>query len=254
MVHRDGVLRCRHLTDAPGSSRCVPLTAHGQLVGLLVLVAATEKEQQHLEGLETFSATVADQIALAVSNVRLRDRLRHQSLRDQLTGLYNRRFLDDWLVKQLSQATRNDSRLGLAILDLDHFKRFNDTYGHLAADRVLVGFAEVLEGSLRAEDVACRWGGEEFLIAMPGADANAVRGAVERIQEGLLALAPRDDDGVRISPPTVSVGVVSFPEHARTHDALLFRADQALYDAKHNGRNRCVIAGEFADKKRSGAA
>ena len=243
-VRRDGVLRCRHLAGVPGGSRCVPMMAHGQLVGLLVLTAATEREEQSLEGLGGFAATVADQIALAVSNVRLRDRLRQQSLRDQLTGLYNRRFLDDWLAKQLSQAARSKGSVGVAMLDLDHFKRFNDTFGHLAADRLLSAFADVLQTTMRSEDVVCRWGGEEFLVAMPGASASEVQTALHRIQEGLACVEVRDDDGVRVSPPTLSAGVATFPDNATGRESLLFQADKALYDAKSSGRNRVVVAGE----------
>ncbi|MEL6179072.1 MAG: sensor domain-containing diguanylate cyclase, partial [Myxococcota bacterium] len=225
-------------------SRCVPMMAHGQLVGLLVLVAGDERQEQLLASLGSFPETVADQIALAVANVRLRDRLRQQSLRDQLTGLYNRRFFDDWLAKQLSQVRRSRGRIGLAMLDLDHFKRFNDTYGHMVADRLLVSFAEMLGQVLREEDVVCRWGGEEFLLAMPGASPQEVREVIQRIQRHLSRLEVRDDEGIRISPTTLSAGIACCPDHARGHEALLFKADAALYQAKNSGRNRCVITGE----------
>jgi len=240
-VPADGTLRCRHLPGVPAGSRCAPLMAHGQLVGLLVLASNTPKDHR-LEMLGSLSAMVAEQIALAVSNLRLRDRLRQQSLRDQLTGLYNRRFFDDWLSKQLYQAKRQGSTVGIAILDLDHFKRFNDTFGHLAADRLLVKFSEVLQQSIRAEDVVCRWGGEEFVLAMPSAGEDGVPIIVARIQEALANIEMRDDNGVRVSPPTLSAGISCYPIHARKHEALLHIADKALYTAKSAGRNRAVIA------------
>ena len=243
VVGDDGTLRCRHLDEVPGGSRCVPMMAHGQLVGLLVLVANGVKQESLLKTLGNFPGTVADQIALAVANVRLRDRLRQQSLRDQLTGLYNRRFFDDWLAKQLSQVRRSDGQIGIAMMDLDHFKRFNDTYGHLVADRLLVSFSEMLGATLRDEDVVCRWGGEEFLLAMPGAGSEEMKGVLKRIQDNLMRLEIRDDEGIRIPPPTLSAGIATCPENARGHEALLYKADAALYQAKRSGRNRFVVTG-----------
>ena len=245
-VRRDGALRCRHIGDVPGGSRCVPLMAHGQLVGLLVLIAFDEREDRFLDGLDGFAGNVADQIALAVSNVRLRDRLRQQSLRDQLTGLYNRRFFDDWLGKQISQVHRHGGKLSVAMLDIDHFKRFNDTHGHLTADRLLQAFSRVLERTIRAEDVVCRWGGEEFVLAMPDAGVDGAKRAIRRIQAAVSRIELADDSGCRIDPPTLSSGIATFPEHATDQDRLLHRADLALYDAKRSGRDRALSYGELS--------
>jgi len=242
LVRSDGSLRCRHLQGVEGSSRCVPMMAHGQLVGLLIFIADDTWDEASLEAVGDFTNSVADQIALAIANVRLRERLRHQSLRDQLTGLYNRRFFDDWLAKQLCQVRRNAGTLGVALIDIDHFKRFNDTHGHLIADRMLVGLSRLLEKTVRSEDVVCRWGGEEFVIAMPGADEGAVKQVVGRIQDALCQLEILDDEGIRVSPSTISAGVACFPRSAVQQEPLLRRADQALYRAKSGGRNLVVIA------------
>lgn len=238
----DGQLRCRHLAGLPSCSRCVPLMAHGQLVGLLVL-ASSPAQAGALEMLGGLAAMVAEQIALAVSNIRLRERLRQQSLRDQLTGLYNRRFFDDWLTKQISLVQRQSGQLGVAILDLDHFKRFNDTHGHLVADQVLVRFSALLQDSVRAEDVVCRWGGEEFLIAFPGTSMAQVCGVLERILAALIRLEIHDGEGNRISMPTFSAGLACLPDHATHQEQLIRLADLALYKAKNSGRN-CIVVSE----------
>lgn len=239
-----GRLRCRHLHDVNMTSRCIPLMAQGQTVGLLVVAATNNDEEKRLGALSTAIKTVADQIAMAIANVRLRDRLQQQSLRDQLTGLYNRRFFDDWLSKQLSQSKRTGSPLGLALLDLDHFKRFNDTHGHMCADRLLVAFSTMVRSTIRDGDVVCRWGGEEFLMAMPNANAHEVARTLKRVQERLAQLEIRDDTGVRVSPTTLSAGIVCSPTHGDNPDELLFTADAALYEAKHQGRDRCIVANQ----------
>ncbi|MFK7927258.1 MAG: diguanylate cyclase [Myxococcota bacterium] len=249
VVDAAGVLRCRHLSGVSLGTRCVPMMAQGQLVGLLVLAAGTQAQEDALATVGDFSSNVADQIALGIANVRLRERLRHQSLRDQLTGLHNRRFFDGWMAKQLSQVRRSAGTLGIAVIDIDHFKRFNDSHGHIAADRMLIGFARLLEQSLRAEDVVCRWGGEEFVVAMPGAESEAVKGVIQRIQAALSQLEVLGDNGIPVPPPTVSAGVASFPWSASQQNQLLFCADQALFRAKEAGRNCVIVAEPKAESK-----
>lgn len=235
-----GSLRCRHLEGVTYGSRCVPMLAHGKLVGLLVLAAGTPEQQHRLEALENFPSTVANQIALAVSNLRLRDRLRQESLRDQLTGLYNRRFLDDWLNKQLSHSERTNAPISVAMLDLDHFKRFNDAHGHLVADELLVRFGEILSANVRSGDVACRWGGEEFVVAMPDCAPEQLEGVLRRIQADLALIHIEDEAGLPVQPPTLSAGIASFPADAARAGQLLQCADQALFTAKSEGRNRFI--------------
>ena len=191
-------------------------------------------------GARTLTAT-AEQIALALANLRLRDTLKSQSIRDPLTGLFNRRFLEESLERECRRSIRSSRPLSVMMLDIDHFKRFNDTFGHDAGDAVLREVGAVLRSFFRGEDVACRYGGEEFALVLTDTSA-----------EGALARASQLRDQVHqlslnfrrqaLGPVTISVGIASLPLHATTGDALLRVSDKALYRAKHEGRDRVVLA------------
>jgi diguanylate cyclase (GGDEF)-like protein len=232
-----------HGGDGKGGMRlCVPLVTHDELVGLV-----------HLEGLaretgardeqEQLAVTVAEQLALALRNTRLRDTLRRQSVLDPLTGLFNRRYFDETLRRELARARRMASPLSLVVLDVDHFKRVNDGFGHAAGDAVLRAIAQLVRQSIRYCDVACRYGGEELVILMPDcAQPDAVRRA-ESLRAD-IAGAPPMNDGAGPDTITASFGVAEFPLHGPDADALFRAADQAMYRAKREGRNRVVRAAQ----------
>lgn len=246
---------CPHLTGCchrGAASLCVPLAAQGEVLGLLHLgfsgfsAAALddgETPERHLR--VDLAASMAAQIALAVSNLRLRDALRQQSIRDALTGLYNRRFIEETLPRELARAVRAASPLAVFMLDVDHFKRFNDTQGHDAGDAVLRALGRVLRDSARDGDLPCRFGGEEFTIVLVGATREAACEWAERLMQKVRHLEVKAG-GQMLPAVTVSLGLAMFPGNGSDRETLLLAADLALYDAKHAGRDRLAVSGEEA--------
>jgi len=169
---------------------------------------------------------------------RLQSALQEQAVRDGLTGLYNRRYLDEMLEREVSRARREGIALSLVMIDIDHFKRINDTYGHQAGDEVLRMLAATLLADIRTEDMACRYGGEEFLILLPNMPLAFALGRAEIWRKAVAALSPVH--GKFQIHFTISLGVAAYPEHGKTPDDLTRCADLALYRAKHEGRNRVV--------------
>jgi diguanylate cyclase (GGDEF)-like protein len=180
-------------------------------------------------------------VGLSVSNLRLREALRNQSIRDPLSGLFNRRYLEETLEREIRRAVRAEQSLGILMLDLDHFKRFNDTYGHEAGDSVLRETAAFLTRSVRAEDVVCRFGGEEFVVILPLANLQSTQARAERICSKLRDLTVLHQ-GQSLGRITASFGVAALPDHGTDRGALLEAADAALYRAKREGRDRVVTA------------
>ena len=169
------------------------------------------------------------------------EELHKQAIRDPLTGLFNRRYLDETLPREIHRALREEKVLAVVMIDLDHFKAFNDEWGHEAGDLVLLGVAEALHDGLRASDIACRYGGEEILVVMPGADTEEAVARISAIsaQVGNMSVTIL---GRNLPPVTFSAGVATLPEHGNNAKALLRAADRALYIAKETGRNRVVVA------------
>ena len=170
---------------------------------------------------------------------RLQSALQELAVRDSLTGLYNRRYLDETLEREVSRARREGIPLSLVMLDIDYFKRVNDTYGHQVGDEVLRTLAATLSADIRTEDVACRYGGEEFLILLPNMPLVAALARAEAWRAAVESLAIGHGDFVLTF--TISLGVAAYPEHGKTPDDLTRCADQALYKAKHEGRNRVSV-------------
>lgn len=169
----------------------------------------------------------------------LQESLRDQAVRDALTGLYNRRYLDETLGRELSRVERSGEPLAIVLLDLDNLKELNDRLGHAAGDVVLRDLGALLRAKTRKADIACRYGGDEFLVAMPGTDAMAALERAEDLHRSFAALFVPDRDGRHC---TLSAGVAEFPLHAANLESLLACADLALYAAKGAGRNRVVLA------------
>src|SRR5450631_132214 len=231
---------CEHIGDADtGLTACIPLAAHGDTQGIICLQGAawnSAETKRHL----LFLGTAVEQISLGLANLRLRDALRAQSIRDPLTGLFNRRYMEESLEREISRATRSATTVAVLVLDLDHFKKINDTYGHAAGDHVLREVGAILRFRSRTDDVLARHAGEEFLLMLPGMDRID---AVQRAEELRMAISEIQvaDDGVDLPAVTVSIGVAVFPDHGYTADDLLRSADKALYRAKNAGRDRVVL-------------
>ena len=235
---------CKHVhwpnPDMPEAAYlCVPLAAQGEMIGVLTF----DGERPPTPSERRVALAASEQLALALANLRLQDTLRTQSIRDPLTGLFNRRYLEVSLERELLRAARRALPLSVLMLDVDDFKRFNDTHGHEAGDTLLSRFAEVLKRTTRPEDIACRYGGEEFTVVMQEADEKI---AVHRAEQVRMAIAEMSVEHRREQLPhvTVSIGYAVYPRDGSTQEDLLRRADAGLYLAKRSGRNRVASARE----------
>jgi diguanylate cyclase (GGDEF)-like protein/PAS domain S-box-containing protein len=240
VIAGDNTARCAHAAGVKHSFLCVPILAQGEAFGILHF-QATDAAPTLADSELSLKTTFAGQVGLSVANIRLREALHTQSIRDALTGLYNRRYLSEMLERETRRAARADHGLGILMLDLDHFKKFNDTYGHDAGDTVLRETAAFLTKSVRAEDFVCRYGGEEFVVVLPMADLKASRARAEHIRTKLRELTVLHQ-GQSVGILTVSVGVAELPVHGTSPKELLEAADAALYRAKREGRDRVIMA------------
>jgi diguanylate cyclase (GGDEF)-like protein len=173
--------------------------------------------------------------------------LSRQATHDPLTGLFNRRYLDQILYGEIAHARQNSSLVGILMADVDHFKRINDTYGHKAGDLMLQAVGGVMKKCVRSADIVCRYGGEEFVIVMPGASAPTVSKCAEEIRARFEALRVMSDD--REIQATISLGAAIYPLHGSSVDEVFVRADRAMYCAKQRGRNRVVVFSAESDDK-----
>jgi diguanylate cyclase (GGDEF)-like protein len=229
---------CAHLVHAgvtAGHMLCLPLSAQGQVLGVLSLVA----DHAFDPGSRELMLTVGDQLALAIANLRLQQSLREQSIRDPLTGLFNRRYLEASLPRELARAERRRSHVALLMLDLDHFKRYNDSHGHDAGDALLGQFGDTISHLCRGEDIACRYGGEEFTVLLVDIDAESALARAEAIRSATSHIELRHR-GQRLPAPSVSIGVAMSGEGTLPEE-LKRAADQALYRAKREGRDRVLL-------------
>lgn len=235
-------LRCPHIGRPTGAEAvcglCIPLSAHGEVVGWLSLQG---EGSGPLPG-ASLAVRLAEQLSLALANVRLRESLRHQAVRDGLTGLFNRRYLEESLAREIARCRRRDQPLAVLMIDVDHFKVFNDRHGHAMGDAALSSFARLLREKCRAEDIACRYGGEEFTLILPEADLAQALECAEDIRADAAMLRIGEPGGAMLRI-TVSIGVALMPEHGDVGLELMRAGDRALYAAKHAGRDRVVMAG-----------
>ena len=231
---------CAHATGVIGSYVCMPVLAHGEALGFIhfqIPEGKLELSESEISLVGTFS----EQIGLSIANIRLREALRGQSIRDPLTGLFNRRYLEETLDRELHRVIRAKQPLGVLMLDLDHFKRFNDTFGHDAGDAVLQEAGSLFNKKIRAEDIACRYGGEEFVLILPNADLAMMYARAEELRAEAKKLNVVRN-GRLLGKITISVGVAAFPAHGSSPQELLAAADAALYQAKSAGRDRVIVA------------
>jgi len=252
VVAGDPTAPCGHAAGVKHTYMCIPILAQGEALGILHFQTTDEAPAVAAEEL-SFKTTFAGQIGLSIANIRLREALRNQSIRDALTGLYNRRYLQEMLDREVRRATRAKQPLGVLMLDLDHFKRFNDTFGHEAGDAVLRAAGAFLAQNTRAEDIVCRFGGEEFVVILPTADLEASRSRAERIRSKLGELKVAHQEQL-LEKITVSIGVAALPVNGSSPRELLEAADAALYRAKREGRDRVITAPANGETKSAAAA
>lgn len=241
-------LCCPHIHTTPNKAKllqvCMPLMAQNDIYGLLYLELKKEN-QNHLSENQTLVINAfAELTALALANVRLRENLRYQSIRDPLTGLYNRRYLEDFLFKQIHQSERTKEPLALLMLDLDHFKKINDTYGHDAGDLALKNLGRILQTDIQANDLAARYGGEEFIVIFYNTNLELAKTRAEKIREAVSLLQIKYG-AEQVGPLTISIGIAQYPLDGTTSQQIIDAADEALYLAKNSGRNKLVSFSEM---------
>jgi len=242
---------CSHLKGKDSSlSLCVPMMARGEATGILHLrydqfeIESTEPANKAWRDTQTqLAVSVAAHVALSLAALRLRESLRDQSVRDSLTGLFNRRFMQESLDRELQRAARKMRPLTVVFLDIDHFKRFNDVFGHAAGDSVLLALAELMRSFYRGDDVVCRYGGEEFAVILPEATEQEAAIRLNEFRQKVkdLVVVGR---GAALDSISISVGIAAFPKHGSTSAVLLEAADKALYLSKFEGRDRVSIAAD----------
>lgn len=244
-------LPCQHLSRSKlAGYMCVPMMVQGSAVGVLHLQNSANgkgivQPDGTLERLKNstkhqLAVIMAEHIALSLSNLKLRENLHNQAIRDSLTGLFNRRYMEESLKREVHRATRKGISLGLIMLDIDHFKDFNDTFGHAAGDALLHELGSFLQARIRRGDIACRYGGEEFMLIFPESTLNDTRLRAEQLREE-VKLMNVQHGGQSISAITLSLGVAAFTEHTSTVESVLRAADLALYRAKTEGRDRVMV-------------
>lgn len=236
---------CQDMFASGHPCLCVPIVAHQEKIGILALLDPKTSAETMMSGITlteklTLMARIVAQYALSLANLRLREKLRFESIRDALTGLYNRRYMENALEQEQYRLKRHPSPLSIVMLDIDHFKRFNDTFGHDTGDAVLKGVGQFLKKQIREEDIACRYGGEEFMLILMNAALRVARVRAEYILKELRALNIRYRD--HDFSLTASIGVASFPDHGQALADIVKAADNALYSAKARGRNQVVAA------------
>ncbi len=246
---RGAGINCAHLAQgARHKCLCVPMVGQGDTLGVLYLEFAADdgtRTDSASEGLQDsqqrVATTVSGQIALSLASLRLREALRDQSIRDPLTGLFNRRFMEESLEREMQRAVRKNHPVSVLFIDLDHFKRFNDTFGHDAGDLVLRSVADLFRKIFRVDDIICRYGGEEFGIILPESSAENAVIRANGLREAAKKLEIQYKNHT-VGTVTLSAGVATFPEHGDSSEELLKAADQCLYQSKAEGRDRVTVA------------
>lgn len=227
---------------------CVPLYYQGLTLGVLHQeIPEPSPDSPYIQrryAIETFEQTanaIAERISLALTNLRLSEKLRIHSTRDPLTNLFNRRYMEETLNREIHRASRQGSKFWIMMIDLDHLKEINDTYGHDVGDKLLHKIGEFFQANIRGEDIACRYGGDEFVIILLAASLSVAYSRAEKLREGLKRISTAVMQGAT-TRLTMSVGLASYPDHGQTVAEILKAADTATYQAKNLGRDQVVIA------------
>ena len=235
-------LLCNHFIHPPQTGYlCLPLTVQGKALGVLCLVDSSTRKGAHQLSMQQLAVTVGETIKLSISNLKLREELRHQAFHDTLTGLFNRRYLDETLSRELHMAERRGAQLCVVMLDIDYFKQFNDSFGHGAGDKIIREFGRILREHLRKSDISCRYGGDEFVLILPDSSIADTQERMEQIRTILRGLQKIHYGEEALGRITLSAGIAYMPDHGTTENELLQAADKALYSAKKAGRDRIVV-------------
>lgn len=244
-----GVSTCQHLQTLEAFTRpgvqCLPIASHGELSGLVILDPVRDQDQaDHF--IARLRQTTVEQVALSMGNLRLRESLRQLSIKDSLTGLYNRRFLDESLQREIMLSERRgidkpDGALAVMMIDIDHFKLFNDQYGHELGDRVLCRVSQTLAQTVRSSDLVARYGGEEFTVVLPSTVQEIALERAEALCKAVAQMPPVVEKGETHMPITISIGVAFLIEVGQSAESLIKNADHALYQSKKSGRNRVSL-------------
>jgi diguanylate cyclase (GGDEF)-like protein len=230
---------CQHLEFLRFThSLCIPLVAMGESIGTFTtLTDAADWQEEDIK----MAQTLTEQLSITLASLQLRDNLRQQAIRDPLTGLFNRRYLMESLFQNIGRAARHHTQVCALMIDIDDFKRFNDTYGHDLGDMVLQRVASEMQLCTRKEDTLSRYGGEEFCLICPDLSDQYVKELAERLCDHVRRIN-LDIEKTNISKITISVGMAIYPEHGRNSEDLLRAADEALYQAKAHGKNQALMA------------
>jgi diguanylate cyclase (GGDEF)-like protein/PAS domain S-box-containing protein len=235
---------CTHLKHTPASPYvCLPLMAKGDILGLLHLKNAFNTKdlgQDHvISDLREMANTLSEYLSLSIANVKLSESLSMQSIQDPQSGLYNRRFMEESLQREILRAARKQAQIGIIMADLDHFKKFNDVYGHAAGDKIISQMGKLLKDKFRGSDIACRYGGEEFLVILPESSLEDTVKRADRLREEIKKME-LVFQGQILGAITISMGVASYPVNGTRMEELLRVSDTALYKAKQEGRDKVV--------------
>jgi diguanylate cyclase (GGDEF)-like protein len=219
--------------------------AKGDILGLLHLMndfnIKESGQDQAIADLKEMAVTLSEYLSLSLANVKLSENLSMQSIQDPQSGLYNRRFMEESLQREILRAARKQAQIGIIMADLDHFKKFNDVYGHAAGDKIISQMGKLLKDKFRGSDIACRYGGEEFLVILPESSLEDTVKRADILREEVKKME-LVFQGQILSAITVSMGVAAYPVNGARIEELLRVADTALYKAKQEGRDR-VISG-----------
>lgn len=249
VINKNLDLQCNHvkkLNDQHPPLICMPLTAQGKMIGVIYISNKLPKQKKLLNEILLLTGSLCEQIAIGISNILLREKFRDQSLHDALTGLYNRRYLDQTLPAEFIKVAQQQEPLSILMLDIDLFKNTNDRYGHDAGDAVLVALSRLLRSHIRTQDFmrnhdfVCRYGGEEFIMILSGAGKSAALEKAEKILHATRTMVIKHKN-IEITNITISIGLAVYPENGHDPESLIKAADIALYYAKNNGRNRIEI-------------
>ena len=244
-------LSCEHMENVgDNQTLCIPLTAHGNTIGIMHLYFGSS-EVEIDEMTEQLAFSVAEHLGLALANLSLQEKLRSQALSDPLTGLFNRRFFEQKLTEHAMNSATSEQPLSLLMLDLDHFKRFNDNFGHDAGDFVLKEISTLLKRSVRDDEIACRLGGEELAVLLPQSNMKQATEFANTLCEAVRSLH-LEHKGLSLGQLGVSIGVSTYPKPSSDMESLVKMADQALYMAKDLGRSRVVNYDEYRTHKKPG--
>ena len=235
---------CPHfLHPIPTPYMCLPLIAKGDILGLLHLRinASIQGEAKYntISEMKESAVIFAEYLSLSIANIKLWEKLADQSIRDPLTGLFNRRYMEETIQREILRAARKQTKIGIIMADIDHFKKFNDTYGHKAGDELLIRLADFFKLKMRGSDIACRYGGEEFILILPESSGEDTYKRADNLREEVknLELYYRDQ---HLPSITLSIGIATYPDSGEEFNELIRVADTALYKAKEQGRDTVI--------------